>query len=433
MLLTVQTGCVISAFGAYLVAITADTGWTPGLVAVAFAIIQLGNGTISPVTGWACDRFGTRAVAALGTLLTAAGCAMVAQAGTTGGFIGAVVVVSLGCSAAGITPLTVAVVQSLTDRRTLALGLLPSGIALGGLLVPAVVWLLDAVGWRTTFLVVAAVTLVVGLVATLWLPGPVARPARSGQGMRWGRRRVAVAAPEAPVVGPDPGTGPDMDLRAAIRTSAFWLLIVGHGCALVAVGAMNLHLVPLMTHGRGFDLAIAGLAVAGMSVTQLVGQIVTGVVGDRFDKRRLAVGCMVVQTAVLVVLATASSLVLVVAAALVHGLAWGLRGPAMNAIRADYFGTRAFGTITGWSMGFVSLGMVGGPLLVSVFAEGSGGYPAGFLAATVATVAGLVAFLVVRPPRPREPAGTRAAAGTDLAATQRDGGCGCAAAPGSAA
>ncbi|MFB9743436.1 MFS transporter, partial [Pseudonocardia sulfidoxydans] len=243
---------MISAFGAYLVAITADTGWSPGIVAVAFAIIQLGNGTISPVTGWACDRFGTRAVAALGTLLTAAGCVMVAHAGSSGGFIGAVVVVSLGCSAAGITPLTVAVVQSLTHRRTLALGLLPSGIALGGLLVPAVVWLLDTAGWRTAFLAVAAVTTVVGLVACVWLPGPaVAR-----------RRRVAVAAPGAAVsavAAPEPGAGPDLDLRAAVRTSAFWLLIAGHGCALVAVGAMNLHLVPLMTHGRGFDLAIAGL------------------------------------------------------------------------------------------------------------------------------------------------------------------------------
>jgi len=423
VLLLVQTGCVISAFGAYLVAITADTGWSPGIVAVAFAIIQLGNGTISPVTGWACDRFGTRAVAALGTLLTAAGCVMVAQAGSSGGFIGAVVVVSLGCSAAGITPLTVAVVQSLTDRRTLALGLLPSGIALGGLLVPAVVWLLDTAGWRTAFLVVAAVTTVVGLVACIWLPGPLAS---SSSRRRLRRRRVAVAAPDAAVsavAAPGPVAGPDMDLRAAVRTSAFWLLVVGHGCALVAVGAMNLHLVPLMTHGRGFDLAVAGLAVAGMSVTQLIGQLVTGVVGDRFDKRRLAAGCMALQTAVLVVLALSSNLVVVFAAAMLHGLAWGLRGPAMNAIRADYFGTRAFGTITGWSMGFVSLGMVGGPLLVSVFAEGPGGYPVGFLAATAATVAGLVAFLVVRPPRPREP----------VTSTVPAAGCGCSAAPESAA
>lgn len=422
-LLTLQTGFVVSAFGAYLVAITAETGWNPGVVAVAFAVVQLGNGTLSPVTGWCCDRFGTRAVAGVGTILTAAGCALAAQAGSGGGFVAAIVVVALGVSAAGITPLTVAVVQALTERRTLALGLLPSGIALGGLLVPAVVWLLGATGWRTTFLVVAVITLVLGLAAVLPLPGPIERrPTRSRR--RSLRRRSEVPVPAAVPDGVVVAAGaPDMDLRAAIRTSAFWLLIVGHGCALVAVGAMNLHLIPLMTHGRGFDIQVAGLAVAGMSVTQLVGQIVTGIIGDRFDKRRLAVGCMVVQTAVLVTLAVATTLPVVIGAALVHGLAWGLRGPAMNAIRADYFGVRSFGTIMGWSMGFVSLGMLAGPLVVTAFAAGAGGYPLGFAAITVLTVVGMVAFLVVRPPR--RPAHAAAAPG----ATRY----GCAASPDTAA
>ncbi|OLT02040.1 hypothetical protein BJF90_04445 [Pseudonocardia sp. CNS-004] len=63
--------------------------------------------------------------------------------------------IALGCSAAGITPLTVAVVQTMTQRRTLALGLLPTGIALGGLAVPLVTWALAGAGWRATFLGVA--------------------------------------------------------------------------------------------------------------------------------------------------------------------------------------------------------------------------------------------------------------------------------------
>ena len=48
-------------------------------------------------------------------------------------------------------PLTVAVVRALPERRTLALGLLPSGIAIGGLAVPLVALALDGVGWRVTF------------------------------------------------------------------------------------------------------------------------------------------------------------------------------------------------------------------------------------------------------------------------------------------
>jgi MFS family permease len=383
VLLTLQNGLIISAFGAYLVVITADTGWPAGVVALGYAIVQLGNGFLSPLTGWCCDRVGVRAVSRAGTVVTAAGFVLAAAVTDAPHFVGALVVIALGCSAAGITPLTVAVVQTMTQRRTLALGLLPTGIALGGLAVPLVTWALAGAGWRATFLGVAGVILAVGMVATSALPAD-RRP----------RPAAVTAAPGHPDGHPD-----DHDLGSALRTPAFWLLVVGHGTALVAVSAVSLHLVPLMTHHNGIPLATAGLAVAVMSTAQLLGQVVTGVVADRLDKRRLAVGCMVVQTGVLVAFATVSGFGPVVAAATVHGIAWGLRGPVMTAMRADYFGVGSFGTIMGWSAGFVSIGLVVGPLLVTGIAGGPGGYPAAFLVLAAVTAAGAVAFLVLRRPR----------------------------------
>ncbi len=385
VLLTLQNGLILSAFGAYLVAITADTGWSPGVIALGYAIVQLGNGFLSPFTGWCCDRVGARAMARTGTAITAAGFALAGGVTDAVHFVGAIVVVALGCSAAGITPLTVAVVQTMTERRTLALGLLPTGIAVGGLAVPLVTWALDGIGWRATFFGVALVILVVGMVASSALPAD-RRPRRYG--------KPALTSAPAP-----PG---DHDLGSALRTAAFWLLVAGHGLALVAVSAVNLHLVPLMTHHHGISLATAGLTVAAMSMAQLLGQIVTGVIGDKVDKRMLAVGCMVVQTGVLVALATVSDVGLVVAAAIVHGIAWGLRGPVMTALRTDYFGVGSFGTIMGWSAGFVSIGLVVGPLLVTAIADGTNGYPAAFLVLAAVTTAGTIAFAVLRRPRGRD-------------------------------
>jgi MFS family permease len=177
------------------------------------------------------------------------------------------------------------------------------------------------------------------------------------------------------------------------------LLVLGHGSALVAISAVNLHLVPLLTHDRGLSLATASVAVAVLSVAQLVGQVVTGVIGDRIDKRRLAVVCMLVQTAVLVVIALAPDYPTLLVASVVHGLTWGLRGPVMTALRTDYFGVASFGTIMGWSMGFVSIGLVVGPLLVSALQAGSG-YPLAFGALAAITGAGTVAFVVLREPAP---------------------------------
>jgi MFS family permease len=386
VLLTLQNGLILSAFGAYLVAITADTGWAPGVIALGYAVLQLGNGFIAPLTGWACDRFGTRAVARTGNLVTAAGFALAAMTGQASHFVASVVVIALGLSAAGIMPLTVAVVQALPERRTLALGLLPTGIAVGGLAVPLVALALDGVGWRATFFGVAAVIVVVGQTAGAVLPTERAAA------------RVAAAA-AAVTTADEPAAAADHDLRGALRTSAFWLLVLGHGSALVAISAVNLHLVPLLTHDRGLSLTGAGVAMGVLSVAQLIGQVVTGFIGDRVDKRRLAAGCMVVQTAVLVVLALAPDLPTLLAAAVVHGLTWGLRGPVMTSLRTDYFGLGSFGTIMGWSMGFVSVGLVVGPLLVSGL-EAASGYPLAFIALAVVTGAGSLAFLVLREPRP---------------------------------
>ncbi|OLT21828.1 hypothetical protein BJF78_33845 [Pseudonocardia sp. CNS-139] len=379
VLLTLQTGFIMNAFGAYLVAITADTGWAPGVISLGYAILQLGNGFLAPITGWCCARFGTRAVSRTGTLLVAAGFALAALVGEESQFIGAVIVIALGCSAAGIMPLTVAVVQTIKERRTLALGLLPTGIAVGGLVVPLVTWALDGYGWRTTFLGVAAVIVLVSIPTSSVLPNDRVE-------------RAPVKKQKAP-----PADG--HDLRSAMHTSTFWMLILGHGSALVAVSAVNLHLVPLMTHHHGIALSTAGLTVAIMSTTQLLGQVVTGLIGDRVDKRWFAACCMVVQTGVLLVLATVSDVGLVVAAAAVHGIAWGLRGPVMTAMRADYFGTASFGTIIGWSMGFVSIGLVVGPLLVTAIEGGPGGYPWAFVALAMVTFVGAVTFAVLRRPR----------------------------------
>jgi hypothetical protein len=60
----------------------------------------------------------------------------------------------------------------------------------------------------------------------------------------------------------------------------------------------------------------------------------------------------------LYLLTYADSLLMVGGFAMLHGIAWGIRGPLMVAIRADYFGPKSFGTITGISSMIVMMGMM---------------------------------------------------------------------------
>jgi len=62
-----------NSFSVFLVAITADYGWSRGSVSLAFSLFTIVYGLSSPLTGIAVDRFGPRVVMPLGALLLAAG------------------------------------------------------------------------------------------------------------------------------------------------------------------------------------------------------------------------------------------------------------------------------------------------------------------------------------------------------------------------
>jgi MFS family permease len=109
---------------------------------------------------------------------------------------------------------------------------------------------------------------------------------------------------------------------------------------------------------------------------------------------------MVGHAAALLLLATASAYWMVVVFALLHGLSWGTRGPLMAAIRADYFGSAAFGTISGVSSMVTMLGMVGGPLIAGILADRTGSYRLGFTVLALLAFLGSVFFLLAKRPPP---------------------------------
>jgi MFS family permease len=83
-----------------------------------------------------------------------------------------------------------------------------------------------------------------------------------------------------------------------------------------------------------------------------------------------------------------------------HGLAWGVRGPLMQALRADYFGSTSFAKIMGLSSLIVMLGMMGGPLVAGILADRTGSYQLGFTVLALLAGAGVIFFILATPPKP---------------------------------
>ncbi|MBD3646386.1 MAG: MFS transporter, partial [Pseudomonadales bacterium] len=351
----------MQSYGAYVVLLQDDFGWSKALVAGAFALTRIESGILGPFQGWLTDRFGPRAVLRIGIIIFGIGFILFSRIESLIAFYLTFALIAVGSSLGGFATVMVSLVNWFNRHRSKAVALSQMGYSIGGLAVPIVILYLQAFGWRTTALISGIIVLVVGL--------PLVQVVRH-RPETYGEEIDGIARPVA-----NNGDGGGFDerrdftARQAMRTHSFWLISLGHACALLTVSSVMVHLVPHLTEGLGYSLPLAGLVVSLMTGCQMLGQLGGGYLGDRFNKRIICIGCMVAHTCGLLLVAYASNAAMVIAFAVLHGLAWGIRAPLMVALRADYFGASSFGTIMGFSSLIVMLGMSIGPVYAGFLAD----------------------------------------------------------------
>lgn len=388
------------SFGLYIAALAQEMGWSKTALAGAAALQSVEAALVGPLLGWLLDRVGARLAIRWGLAIFGAGLLLLSQVQTVPVFYVSALMMAVGASLGGYFTLSVMVVQWFEVHRARALSVLSLGMAAGGLVVPLIAMSMQWWGWRST---AAASGLLVWVAGWMLARGIHSRPEDLGQ-------HVDGVAPVHPdeaggtAVVAQPTTGAPLSgytLREALHTSAFWLLCAGHALALLVVLAVNVHAVTHMTEGLGVSVTQAGWVIMAMTTGQFMGVLLGIWLGDRCDKRYVTAACMGAHAVGLLCLTWAATPWLLLGFAAFHGVAWGLRGSYMFAMRADYFGRRAIGTIFGVSTGIVAVGQVGGPLIAGAFADWTGDYRAGFTLIAALAAAGSLCFLLARRPPPR--------------------------------
>lgn len=397
-----QASLLLQSFGAYVAVLRDDRGWSKTELSFAAALHQMEAAIIGPALGWIIDRFGTPVVIRTGVTLLGLGFLLLSRIDSLFAFYGAFVIIALGSSMCGFMPLNISLIYWFEKKRARALSTLGFGLALGGLAVPLVAWCIATWGWRATAFGSGVLILLAGLPLSFVIRG---RPHFYGQFVDGEppadtpSRLLAQKAAD--------GTR-DFTAREALRTPAFWLLSLGHGFALFVVTAVNVHAITHLKEGLGYPVATAALYIMLMTMGQIAGIAIGAVTGDRFDKRLICAACMVMHMAGLLCLTYATGVAMIVAFAVLHGVAWGLRGPFMQAIRADYFGVSAIGMILGLSFMIIVVGQIGGPMIAGFLADVTGNYRAGFTVLALLAGVGSLFFLFARKPdRPSTAAASR--------------------------
>jgi len=388
-----QSCLLLQAFGAYVAILRDDMGWTKTQLAGAAALHQVEAAVLGPILGWVIDRFGAQGVIRFGVFVFGIGFMLLSQIDSLFSFYGAFIVVALGASLAGFFPINVALIHWFERKRARALSSVQFGFALGGIAMPVVAWSLATFGWRPTAFASGVVIIVLGFPLSLVMRR---RPEDFGERVDG---EPAPAPAETAGAGPQPAPlDRDFTAREALRTPAFWLLALGHGFALFVVSAVNVHAITHMKEGLQYSLEAASLVILLQTLSQLGGVVAGWFVGDRYDKRMLSAACMFLHMAGLLSLTYALNHAMVVAYAITHGFAWGLRGPFMQAIRADYFGRSAIGMILGLSFMIVVLGQIGGGMISGILADATGNYRMGFTVVALLAGLGSVFFLLAKKP-----------------------------------
>ncbi len=384
-----QAGLLHHAFGAYFAVLTDEFGWSKTALSGAAALQPMEAAILGPLLGWIIDRFGPRGMIRIGVVIFGLGFCLLSTINTLTGFYAAIIVISFGASLCGYFPLNVSVIRWFDRYRARALSYITLGLALGGVFVPVVAWSMQTFGWRATALGSGLLIL-----ATGWPLSSVFRSRPEEHGEMVDGLPPAVSA-EGTVAAPPR----EFSTGEALRTWAFWLISLGHAFALLIVYAVNVHAITHMKESLGYSVAQASIFITITTVSQVVGVLLGSVIGDRFEKRRIAAFCMLGHMVGLLLLTYATGAVMLAAFAVIHGTAWGLRGPMMQAIRADYFGSRSIGMIMGISSLVIVIGQVGGPILAAVMADLTGDYRAGFTLLAALVGVGSLFFFFARKPQ----------------------------------
>jgi len=386
-----QAGLFLSSYGNYAVILERDFGWSKTLLSAGYSFNRLGSSLIAPAQGFALDRFGTRPIMRTGVVILAAGLVLFSQITTKAHLFGALAILAVGSSLSGFLSVTTAVVRWFERKRARALALSSMGFALGGLMAPAVVFLLERIGWRWTVALAGIAVAVIGWPATSVFGG---FPADRGEHVDG----VDPADEDVDEFRAEGVSDVHLTAREAIRTRAFWMISLGHASALLVVGSVMAHLSLYLTTEQDFSLQKASFVGGAIPLFQVFGMFVGGQLGDRVNKRLIASVAMLGHMLGLLFLTFAVSELMIWAFVPLHGLAWGVRGPLMQALRADYFGSTFFGQIMGYSSLIIMFGAVGGPLLAGLLADTTGSYRLGFTIIALIAGAGLTFFVLATPP-----------------------------------
>jgi MFS family permease len=213
------------------------------------------------------------------------------------------------------------------------------------------------------------------------------------------------ASPEsAPVTAKNIGVSRvGLSVREAMKTPAFWLMVIAFAFSNTALAAVVVHQIPFL-EDMGISKLLAATALGTMTLMSTPGRLFGGWLADRWDVKYLYAVSSIIQAVGLFIFSRITSMSWVWAFVIVYGLSYGIRIPLESVMRAKYFGPKAFGTIYGYMNLFAVFGSFGGPYFAGWIFDTTSSYLSAFFTFAVMMVIASIIVLFIKSPLERQQA-----------------------------
>jgi MFS family permease len=385
-----RQGPAVATLSIFIEPLTREFGWSRTAISGAVSLGGLLAAVVSPLIGPLLDRRGSRLVLCVAVLMN--GVALLLLSLTPSLLVFYLLFCVARMNWAG--PFDLGIYGALNNwflaRRTAAAAVAHFAQMLGLVAMPLIAqFSILHEGWRTGWLVLGTVTLVVGFVP-VWL-FLVRRP--EDIGLQLDRAGGDVRPPQTTAATPAQlQVTPGLSRRRATRTPAFWLLMLYTAMVYPVQAGVSLHQAPHLVE-RGIDPTTAAMIVGSFSLMSGLATIVCGILPRRWPIRfSLALASTILAFATLLMPGIASAADGYLAAGL-YGVGIGGVLTLVPVVWADYFGRENYGAIRGLALSTQVLAQASGPLLSGVLYDLTGSYAVSLHCFAVLSVLGVFAVL----------------------------------------
>ena len=375
------------AFGVFLLPMCQDIGWSRGELSLVFMALMGVYGVAAMVWGRLSDQYSPRITGSISSLIGFVGYGLTAFVQTKWHIL---ITYSLlfGVGMAGsYVPTTMTVRRWFHRKAGLAMGITVAAVGVGGsVFSPFVNGLIEALGWRLTYLVIGGF----GLATVPVLSFLVLRSDPQEMGLlpdgETENGCPTVRVREARIDGEG--------YQAALRDRSFWLLSFSYFFAAGGTYTIITH-IAAFAQDIGMSAYTGSFALGIIGLSSVLGRVIMGSYSDHIRRDRALLLALGIEFLASLVLFRVQGVGMLFLFAVMLGFGYGSFVPLYPTFLGDLFGGRDLAFLFGISTLLTGLSTGVGSFVAGSLFDHFGDYFWGFVMATVSFVsAGILAYAI---------------------------------------